>query len=311
MAPYGTWISPITAADVAAGSHPVGGARYVGDEIWWIELRGAEGGRYGIFRWGAGPEPEAVLPAPWNARSRVHEYGGGAWTATAGGTLVFVEFSDQRLYRLDAGGEPQPLTPAGTEDRYGELGLHGDRVVAVRESAEGGATRRDIVLVPLDGSAAEAPDRIVSVVAGSDFVAFPRFSPDGARLAWVAWDHPRMPWDGTELRVGDLRDDRVPSWRALAGGPEESVLQPEWDGPDALYAITDRSGWWNLCRVGLDGGVTPLLPQERETGGPLWNLGRTWYSVQPGDASLSCRRSAPTASSCSSRTGPRACSTCR
>ena len=277
VAPYGTWTSPITAADVAAGSHPVYGARRVGGEVWWLELRGAEGGRYGVFRAGPDGSPEPVLPAPWNARSRVHEYGGGAWTPTPDGTLVFVEFSEQRIYRLRPGGEPVPLTPADAGERYADLGVQGDRIVAVRERDDDGRVRRDIVLVPLDGSAAENPAAVVSVVAGSDFVAYPRFSPDGTQLAWIAWNHPQMPWDGTELRVGALAGNRVNEWRTLMGGTEESVLQPEWVGGEALYALTDRSGWWNLCRVALDGTIASLLPQERETGGPLWVLGQRWY----------------------------------
>ncbi|WP_210481160.1 prolyl oligopeptidase family serine peptidase [Naasia sp. SYSU D00948] len=286
VAPFGTWTSPITARDVAAGSHPVSGARYVGDEVWWLELRGSEGGRYGVFRSGADGEPEAVLPAPWNARSRVHEYGGGAWTPAPGGALAFVEFSDQRIHLLRPGAaDPQPLTPSGTGDRYADLGIHGDHLVAVRERHDGGRVSRDIVLVPLDGSGAGDGDAVVSVVAGSDFLAYPRFSPDGTRLAWIAWDHPRMPWDGTELRVGEVRDGRVSDWRSLVGGPEESVLQPEWDGEDDLLVITDRTGWWNLHRASLDGRLTPVLAQERETGGPLWNLGKPWY-LRPDDDDL-------------------------
>ncbi len=281
VAPFGTWTSPITAQDVAAGSHPVSGARYVGDEIWWLELRGAEAGRYGIFRQGENGKPEPVLPAPWNARSRVHEYGGGAWTPTRDGDLAFVEFSDQRIHLHRPGGEPQPLTPAAGEDRYADLQVHADRIVAVRERHRDGGVSRDIVLVPLDGSAAEDVDAVVSVAAGSDFLAYPRFSPDGTRLAWIAWDHPQMPWDGTELRVGEVDDDRVPAWRTLVGGAEESVLQPEWDGDDALLVLTDRSGWWNLHRVGMDGSLEPVVEQERETGGPLWNLGKLWYLPLP------------------------------
>ncbi|MCU1570516.1 MAG: hypothetical protein JWR33_1257 [Naasia sp.] len=277
VAPFGSWTSPLSAADVAGGSHPVSGARYVGDQIWWSEVRATEGGRSGVYRAGDEGDPVVLLPSPWNARSRVHEYGGGAWTADSDSGLVFVEFSDQRIYRLAPGDEPEVLTPDAPGTAYGDLSFAGDRVVAVREVQTDAGVERDIVLIPLDGSAAEDPGRIVSVVAGSDFVAYPRFSADGTRLAWIAWDHPRMPWDGTELRVGELEGDRVTGWYSLIGGETESVLQPEWDGLDALYAITDRTGWWNLVRVGLDGTVAPQLDQERETGGPLWNLGLRWF----------------------------------
>lgn len=294
--PYGSWPSPISAADVAGSSHPVSGGRYVGDSIWWAELRGDEGGRYGIFRSGddgpddgtggadadadAGGRIRTVLPAPWNARSRVHEYGGGAWTVAPGEVLIFVEFRDQRVYLREPGAVPVPLTPPPDGDvRHGDLVLDGDRVLAVRETVDGHRACRDIVSIPLDGSGADDPAAVVSVVAGSDFLAYPRVSPDGRRLAWIAWDHPNMPWDATELRVGDLDDGRVRSWRTLAGGPAESVLQPEWLDESTLLAVSDSSAWWNLVRVPLDGAVTSVLAQERETGGPLWNLGVDWYRI--------------------------------
>ena len=132
--------------------------------------------------------------------------------------------------------------------------------------------------VPLDGRGAADPAALISVVAGSRFLAQPAVSPDGRRLAWIAWDHPNMPWDGTELRVGELVDGRVPAWRAVLGGPDESVLQPEWTVDGSLTAISDASGWWNLVSVPLDGApAQPLLADERETGGPLWELGTRWY----------------------------------
>ena len=255
-APYGSWPSPIAAADLASSGHPVEGGRYVGDDVWWSELRPSEGGRVAVRRLGLDDEPEDVLPAPWNARTRVHEYGGGAWTVTDAGRLVFAEFGDQRLYLLE-GGTPVPLTPEPPQPcslRYGDLSVVDGEVWAVREThdTEGGVAR-DICVIPLDGSAAEDSHRVRSVVAGSDFLANPRLSPDRRHLAWIAWDHPQMPWDGTELRVVEVEGGRVTGKvRTLLGGPEESVLQPEWVGPTELYTISDRSGWWNLYRVGID-----------------------------------------------------------
>src|SRR5690606_20763294 len=211
----------------------------------------------------------------WNARTRVHEYGGGAWTARDDGTLVFAEFSDPRLYRLDPGSsEPAPLTPADPGMRFADLRLTGGEVVAVGGAHEGSELRRDLVAVAIDGSG------IRSLVGGSRFLAHPRLSPDGSRLAWIAWDHPNMPWDGTELRVGELADGVVSSWRTVLGGPAESVLQPEWIDDESLYALTDRTGWWNLHRVSLGdhaATVTELAPADRDMGGPLWMLGTSWY----------------------------------
>jgi acetyl esterase/lipase len=282
-APYGEWVSPISAEMLAASGHPVECGAWVGPELWWSELRPTEGGRYAVRRAGPGGDPEDVLPAPWNARSRVHEYGGGAWTATDGQQLVFVHFADQRLYRLDPGAaEPTPLTPdTGTDARYGELQIAGTDVLCVRERHDAGTVHRDIAAVPLDGSAADDAGVVRSVVSGSHFLAYPRLSPDGSKLAWIAWEHPQMPWDGTELRVADLGPDGVCGEpRVLLGSATESVLQPEWADENTLYAISDRSTFWNLYRVGVTGGEPePLCPRDADFGGPLWQLGAAWYRV--------------------------------
>jgi dipeptidyl aminopeptidase/acylaminoacyl peptidase len=283
-APSGEWRSPLTAASVAAGSHAPDSARFVGDEVWWAEPIAAER-RVALLRSVDGTT-ETVLPAPWNVRTSVHEYGGGAWTAI-GAAVVFANFADGRLYRIDGPGlEPVPLTPEASGVAFGGLVPADGAVLAIRETHMGDGpadVERDLVLVPLDASAAVSPDPVAGVVSGSRFLAQPRISPDGGRIAWIAWDHPNMPWDGTELRVGDLVDGRVDSWRTLLGGPAESVLQPEWLPDGGLAAISDRSGWWNLYAIDPDGGAEPrpLLAAERETGGPLWVLGTRWYLPLP------------------------------
>jgi len=275
--PYGAWPSPLSAAQVAAGSVALSWPRLVGDEVWWSQMRPAEGGRVVIMRRRADGVVQDVLPAPWNARTRVHEYGGCAWTV-ADGDLVFADFGDQRLWRLADGGEPVALTPEPAEasgDRYAEPQVVGPDLWCVRERHSGGVVTRALVAVPLDGSG-----QVRELVSGSDFLACPRLSPDGQHLAWVAWDHPRMPWDGTELRVAPVDGDgRVGEPRTLIGGPTESVLQPQWLDATTLVAVTDRSGWWNLVRVGLDGQTSPLREAADEAAGPLWVLGLTWYSA--------------------------------
>ena len=282
---YGAWSSPLSAAHVAAGSVVLSWPRFVGDasdsgdagaEVWWSEMRPAEGGRVVVVRRRADGSVQDVLPAPWNARTRVHEYGGNAWTV-ADGDLVFAEFGDQRLYRLADGGLPVALTPEPPEasgDRYAEPQAVGSEVWCVRERHREGVVTRAVVAVPLDGSG-----QVRELVSGSDFLAFPRLSPDGRHLAWVAWDHPRMPWDGTELRVAPVDGGRVGEPRTLLGGPTESVLQPQWLDATSLVAVTDRSGWWNLVRVDLDGGTTVLREAAEEAAGPLWVLGLAWYSL--------------------------------
>lgn len=295
VAPYGAWPSPISAADVAKAGIWLQGAAIVGEpgaaETWWSEARPAEGGRQVVVRRRGDEPPADLLPPPWNARSRVHEYGGSAWLPVPGGSgghaLVFAHWDDQRLYRVDAGSsEPRPLTPEPPEPagwRYVDPvpAPGGTHLWWVREAHDGGRITRHIVAVPLDGSAADDPTAVREVAGGSDFLAGPRPSPDGRQLAWLAWDHPRMPWDGSELRVADLGPDGVAGpHRTVLGGPEESVFQPEWAGDDALYAVSDRTGWWNVYRVPADGGEpAALCPRDEEFGVPLWVPGMATYGV--------------------------------
>lgn len=233
----------------------------MGDDCWWLEARPAENGRLAVRRRDADGDVVDVLPTPWSARTRVHEYGGGAWAVSDDGTLVFAEFSDQRLYRLDPGAsEPTPLTPTDAGMRFADLHVVHGTVLAIRETHHDGDLTRDIVSVPLDGSAVKDAGAIRSIVSGSRFLANPRISPDGKRLAWIAWDHPQMPWDGTELRVGAFENGVIQAFETIMGSQSESVLQPEWISPDTLYAISDSSGWWNLYRVGIDGAATALNP---------------------------------------------------
>jgi len=298
IVPYGNWESPIAAADVARGQLPLGFSTVVGDEVWWHEGRPDEGGRTTIMAVAkAAAEPRELVPAPYNARTRVHEYGGRSYLPVprpgGGFDLVFANFSDQRLYRADPPGgaafDPRPLTPepaipAGL--RYADLVLSPDgrEIWCVREAhrdADGHAITRAIVAVPLDGSAATDPDAVRVLVTGADFFAFPTPSPDGTQLAWISWDHPRMPWDGTELRLGPVTGTTVGESTLVIGGPEESVLAPVWSRGDSLYVVSDASGWWNLYEVAAAAGAAarPLCPREEEFAGPLWQLGRRPYAV--------------------------------
>jgi dipeptidyl aminopeptidase/acylaminoacyl peptidase len=282
---YGEWRSPIDGADVARKQ--VGLAFPVIDAagVWWQESRPEEGGRVAVVR--QGPDGTGtkhdLLPMPWNARTRVHEYGGRSYLPLPDG-FVFANFADQRLYRCGASGAPQPLTPAPAEeaaDRFADFVLApgGDEVWCVRERHEaGGRITRAIVAVPLDGSAA-----VRVLVSGSHFYAYPAPSPDGTRLAFICWDHPRMPWDGTELRVAAL-DGVAPvsdpaQQQVLMGGDTESVLAPVWRDDRSVYVISDRSGWWNLYVADLLAFPRALCPREEEFAGPLWQLGQSPYAV--------------------------------
>jgi dipeptidyl aminopeptidase/acylaminoacyl peptidase len=290
---YGEWRSPIDGADVARKQ--VGLAFPVIDAagVWWQESRPEEGGRIAVVRQGPDGIKRDLLPAPWNARTRVHEYGGKSYLPLPDG-FVFANFADQRLYRcrMTASGEmlnPEPLTRApgpDITDRFADLVLSpaGDEVWCVRERHLGTSRiERAIVAIPLDGSAAGNRTPVRVLVSGSDFYAYPAPSPDGTRLAWICWDHPRMPWDGTELRVAALDGAAPVSDRAqqqlLMGCDTESVLAPVWRDDRSLYVISDRSGWWNLYVADLLAFPRALCPREEEFAGPLWQLGLRPYAV--------------------------------
>ncbi|MEV0169960.1 prolyl oligopeptidase family serine peptidase [Streptomyces sp. NPDC050803] len=282
--PYGSWPSPIDAALAAAHDGHPEYLGFVGAEVWWTEPRPTEGGRRTLVRRRADGTEESVLTAPWNVRSRVIEYGGQPWAgAVVDGEplVVFVNFADQRLYRYTPGSEPHALTPVslvGGGLRWADPQLVLDRgeVWCVLEEFTGdGPTdvRRVLAAVPLDGAAAQDRDAVRELTDDSRrFLTGPRLSPDGRRAAWLAWDHPRMPWDGTELVVADVGDG-LSGARTVAGGPEESIAQADWAPDGSLLYASDRTGWWNLYRDG-----EPLCPREEEFGGPLWKLGHRWFA---------------------------------
>lgn len=286
--PFGSWPSPLTAQWASAAAPRYEGAAFVGDEVWWGESLPEEGGRTAVRRRDAAGTVETLLPAPWSARSRVHEYGGGAWTVTGTGTLLFVEKTDQRVWALDPGEAPRALTPVDPAARYGGLRWQHGTLLAVLERETGAVAHRAIVRVSLD----ETDPSVTELVSGSDFVAQPELSPDGSRLAWVAWDHPHMPWDRTEVRVGRIESGRVASWRAVTSG-ETAALQPAWRTDDELVCIDEPTGRWNLWAVDLattrtdtdtddaprDVARRPLAPADADTGGGLWVLGLRWYAL--------------------------------
>ena len=295
-APYGSWGSPVSAADVAAtDSHP-NWPGFVGGEVWWSERLPHEEGRTTLMRRpGDGGPAVGVLPAPWDVRSRLMEYGGRAWAGTAGpdGPLVvFVHAADQRIHRFDPltpGASPVPLTPASCGLRFADpvLPAHpfAAEVWCVQEAVGAdGTPERALVAVPLDGSAAGDRAAIRLLADGDDFLTGPRISPDGRRVAWIGWNHPAMPWDESRVYTAEvLPDGALGAVRRVAGGPGESVVQVEWTDDGCLYAISDRSGWWNVHRVSLDGRESVnVCVREEEFGGAPTKLGLTWCAPLPG-----------------------------
>jgi dipeptidyl aminopeptidase/acylaminoacyl peptidase len=278
--PYGAWPSPVSAESLAEGAIGVADLRVADGRLFWLESRPAEGGRMVAMTLDPDGAARQLTPEGFNVRTRVHEYGGAAY-AVLENTLYFSHFRDQKLYAqpLAGGGAPRPLTPDGY--RYADAApAPGGGLVAVREDHTDPADVKNTV-VRL--SLAEGDPGTV-LYAGSDFVAYPRVSPDGQRLAWMAWDHPNMPWDDTTLYVADLGPQGLSNVRAVAGGPAESAMEPQWSleaGDDALYFISDRSGFWNLY-VLRGGEVSALMPRDAEFAGPLWGLGQANYAQMGG-----------------------------
>jgi dipeptidyl aminopeptidase/acylaminoacyl peptidase len=261
--------------------------RLEGGAAYWLEFRPTEDGRSVVVRADPGEDPRDVTPEGFDVRTKVHEYGGGAYWLH-GATVFFANFEDQRLYRQEIGAEPAPITEeSGGRHRYadGRVTPDGRLVICVRERHEGSSSAEvvnELVAMAPDGSGG-----VRTIASGHDFYAYPRPSPDGTHLAWISWDHPEMPWDGTELWVADLGGDgSLANERQVAGGREESIIQPEWGPGGELHFVSDRTGWWNLYRE-RDGATEALHPMEAEFGGPLWEFGLSSFAFLD-DGRIAC-----------------------
>lgn len=273
----GTWPSPISAQRIAGGQRALSSPRLAGDTVWWLEGRPAEAGRVVAMCAEPGAAPRAVTPAPFNVRSRVHEYGGGALLPLPGG-LVFSNFADNLVYWQQGESTPVPLTD---ETRQYHADFEPDRtrrrVIAVQEDhrREGVEATNRLVAITLAGGAPPS-----TLAEGFDFYAAPRLSPDGRHLAWLCWNHPGMPWDGCELWCATLDEGGEPvGAQRIAGGPGESLLQPSWSPQGVLHVVSDRSGWWNLYRVEGQ-ALRPLCTREAEFGRPMWQFGAATFGFE-------------------------------
>ncbi|MGE0685745.1 MAG: prolyl oligopeptidase family serine peptidase [Dehalococcoidia bacterium] len=274
VAPYGSWKSPITADLIVSSTVGIGAPRLDGEDVYWLEGRPQERGRQVIIHRKPDGSTEELNPAPFNARTRVHEYGGGEYLV-AGGNVYFSNFADQRIYRAVPGGEPQAVTHDEAM-RYADAVLDAgrNRLVLVREdhSREGEEATNGIAAIDL------ATGAETLLVSGADFYSTPRVSPDGLQLAWLAWMHPNMPWDGTDLYVAHLDASGKPGTpRKVAGGVTESIFQPQWSPDGTLYFVSDRTGWWNIYRE-RNGSVEAVAPLDAEFGTPQWVFGMSTYA---------------------------------
>ena len=271
IAPFGSWKSPLTSDLLVQGALGVGQPQLDGEDIYWVEMRPNEGGRHVIVRRAPDGVVTDITPPDFNARNKVHEYGGGDY-AVAGGVVYFTNFADQRLYVQRPGAEPQPLTAEGF--RYADFVAGAGRVVCVREDHTGnGEAVNALVAVNADGAGETV------LASGSDFYSSPAISPDGKRLAWLSWNHPNMPWDGTELWRGEFDDNgAVINAQLIAGGADESVFQPAWSLRGYLHFVSDRSGWWNLYALRDDGEIERDCTIEAECGQPQWVFALSTYA---------------------------------
>jgi dipeptidyl aminopeptidase/acylaminoacyl peptidase len=272
VAPYGSWGSPISSDLIVRGVVGLSQVTTDNGAVYWMERRPGEDGRNVIVRRMVDGSMEDVMPQPFNARTRVHEYGGGDF-AVRNDTVYFSNFADQRLYRRPPGGKAEPLTPE-TGRRFADMIVDParNRLIAVREDHAGSAPVNEIVGVNLENG-----DETV-LATGNDFYSSPRLSPDRSRLAWLTWNHPNMPWDGTELVACDVDvEGRPENVGLVAGGPDESIFQPEWSPDGTLHFVSDRTGWWNPYRLSA-GNVEPLCEKEAEFGAPQWMFGISTYA---------------------------------
>src|SRR5437016_7842109 len=282
-APYGSWKSPITADLIVKESIGLGQLKMDGDDVYWIEMRPSEGGRQVIVRRTIAAQNIDVTPREFNARTRVHEYGGGDYVAH-NATVYFANFADQQIYKQSAESAPRIISKDSVDSsvRYADTVVdeRRDRIISIREDhrREGREAVNELVALPNDGNG-EAK----VLISGRDFYSSPRISPDGSRLAWLAWNHPSMPWDGCELWIGKFDDDgTIVDQRLIAGGPRESIFQPEWSPNGVLHFVSDRTGWWNLYRY-QDGEIIHLLRMEAEFGQAQWFFGMCTYDFDGSD----------------------------
>lgn len=280
-APYGAWKSPITSDLIVSETIGLSQPRIDGDEIFWIEMRPSERGRQVIVRRTSDGSTTDINPAELNARTRVHEYGGGDYVVHDG-AVYFSNFTDQQIYRQRGDSAPIRITSEVDNDRV----RYADAVVDARRSRlicvcedhrQPGEAKNSLVGVPLAGG----KDQVL--MWGNDFYSSPRVSPDGSQLAWLTWHHPNMPWDGCELWTGEIsQDGSIINQKLIAGGLRESIFQPEWSPDGILHFVSDASGWWNIYRATSDSAEC-MFEMEAEFGAPQWAFGLSTYAFESAD----------------------------
>jgi dipeptidyl aminopeptidase/acylaminoacyl peptidase len=281
-APFGFWESPITSDLIVAGTIGLVATAIDREDIYWVEARPQEAGRNVLVKYSPHQEITEITPLPYNIRTRVHEYGGGAFVVKDG-AIFFVNFSDQRIYQQQGNTQPSPLTPESTR-RYADLIVDSqrNRLICVCEDHQTNLKEPENTLVSIDLNSGE----VSTLVAGADFYSSPRLSPDGSQLVWLSWDHPNLPWDQTTLwRTSINADGSLGEAQKIAGESTESICQPQWSPQGVLYfvsdlpkgALRDRSNWWNLYRLNPDNEIECVWQMAAEFAYPHWIFGISLY----------------------------------
>lgn len=275
QAPYGTWESPITASQIAGKTIRFFDIIADGEFIYNVEMRPNEAGRYVIVQYDRNGKKTEILPAPFSARTRVHEYGGRSFTVS-NGIIYFINFADQNLYSLKIGESPVQITNAGIRFAEPSMTSYGLIVIA-EEHLANGSVENYMALINVDAGS------VTKLISGSDFYAFPTIKDPSAKstnIAWISWEHPNMPWDATNLWVADLIDGKVINTKCILNGAnEQSFYQPQWDVNGNLIFISDASGWWNPYIYDTQTeNITPLIQQQSEFAVPLWMVGASVWA---------------------------------
>ncbi len=279
-AAYGSWPSSISASMVAEKSAKINDTRFHNNKIFWTESIAEQNGRNAIMMHD-GAQLQCILPAPLSAKSKVHEYGGAAFTVFEE-LLLFVLADDQRIYcgnYLEQGFRPEALSPENENLRFADLLVdkNCDRVIAVCENHENGEVKNTLVALPLNGSQA-----LEILHEGFDFYSNPSISPDGRWLSWLSWNAPDMPWDNSELWVAQISECGLREAKKVSGGGE-SLFQPQWTRNNDIVFVSDKTNWWNLYLLPSNefANDKPLakniLNMEAEFATPQWVFGMSTF----------------------------------
>ena len=273
---FGSWASPVSSDLIVNDTVSLGQLSFDGEDIYWIEGRPSDGGRQVLVKHTPDGNTQDITPNPYSCRSLVHEYGGSSYLVTDQ-TVFFSNYSDQRIYIQKQHQTPVPITVPG-DFRYAD-GVYDHKRNRITYVLEDHSNSQDNPVNSIVSIDPKIIGEVRHLVTGNDFYSSPRINPEATKLAWITWNHPNMPWDGTELWIADLTDDgSLQNSYKIPSGPSDSILEPTWSPNGVLHFVSDRTGWWNLYKF-QSGKVVPLCPIDAEFTRPPWSLGMSTYGL--------------------------------